>query len=225
MANKFHVNSKGELRPCSANKRACRFSEDNHFNSMSEAEQFIAEKEQNSSLNSFKKKINSVSNEIKNDNRRIGLTRIRDAFIAARFLDDRGLDLIDDYSVNMLETIANGDNINEDMNSFVENLREKEKNLRWFDESMKEEFNEKLSDSEKPLTSKDVEFMEISERKVNDVKELLEIAGNDNFKRLQLREFAPALLNLITYNDAPESNFEKAWDHNVLLAKASLKNG
>lgn len=90
---------------------------------------------------------------------------------------------------------------------------------------MKEEFNEKLSDSEKPLTSKDVEFMEISERKVNDVKELLEIAGNDNFKRLQLREFAPALLNLIIYNDVPESNFEKAWDHNVLLAKASLKNG
>lgn len=42
---KFHVNDKGEMKPCQAGKRKCRFGEDQHFDSMDKAEQYIAQNE------------------------------------------------------------------------------------------------------------------------------------------------------------------------------------
>ena len=39
MTQKFHINSKGEPKPCKATKRACRFGE--HFESMADAQKFV----------------------------------------------------------------------------------------------------------------------------------------------------------------------------------------
>ena len=43
MTQKFHINSKGEPKPCKVTKRACRFGE--HFESMADAQKFVESQE------------------------------------------------------------------------------------------------------------------------------------------------------------------------------------
>lgn len=62
--SKFHVNSKGEVKPCRATVRECRYGDNNHFNSVSDAEKHIASSNPNV-LNGVKKNSFSVKNLLK----------------------------------------------------------------------------------------------------------------------------------------------------------------
>lgn len=42
--SKYHVNSKGDVLPCKAQKRACRFVEEEHFNTLEEGQKYVEEK-------------------------------------------------------------------------------------------------------------------------------------------------------------------------------------
>lgn len=70
MASKFHVNGSGDVRPCNASVRPCRFGEADHFENRSEAlaavEKRLSE-EHGSSASASKKSVASLKAELKTE--------------------------------------------------------------------------------------------------------------------------------------------------------------
>lgn len=61
---KFHVNAKGEVRPCGATKRPCRFGAENHYASEEEAERAIGKQSHNQESPMTKKKTATPANSV-----------------------------------------------------------------------------------------------------------------------------------------------------------------
>jgi hypothetical protein len=69
MASKFHVNGSGDVRPCNASVRPCRFGEADHFENRSEALAAVEKRlsEEHGSSSSLKKSTDALKAELKKE--------------------------------------------------------------------------------------------------------------------------------------------------------------